>query len=176
MNRELRLRFLKALVNVPLRVLDRVVPDFAEANYPQSEILLRVYSRLLRAYQLECAQGTFGAEPDGNFERLLRVSLKLLSRMSERDRYYRAWLGLAFLLAHEEVEHLNLSPKQLKDLCREQWLFDVDFLSDRYVALNKREFVEMALCDYLGNLARMELSSVSLPRIGKKCDGGKTEN
>ena len=56
----------------------------------------------MKTYRLDCVQGVFGAKPDGNFERLLRVCSKILMDVSERDRYYRAWLGLAFVLAMEE--------------------------------------------------------------------------
>ena len=163
MNRELRLRFLKMLINVPLRLLDRVLLDVAEAEFPQTQTLLRTYAKMLKAYRLECAQDTFGPKPDGNFERLLRVSMKLLGRVAEDDRYYRAWLGLAFLLAHEEIENLNLSAEQLLELIHKQWLADVRFLPASYVEACKAEFVEWALCDYLVNLARMNLESSGKP-------------
>jgi hypothetical protein len=156
MNRELRLHFLKQLVNVPLRFLDRLLPDMAEAEFPQTRMLLRKYAKMLKAYRLDCVQGTFGFEPDGNFERLLRVSVKLLGRVAEDDRYYRAWLGFAFLLAHEEIEYLDLSAEQLLELIHKQWLTDVRFMSASHVEAYRDEFVEWALCDYLGNLARMK--------------------
>jgi hypothetical protein len=162
MNRELRLSFLKLLVNVPLRLLDRLLPDVAEAEFPQTRMLLRAYGKMLKAYRLECMQGTFD-EPDGNFERVLRVSMKILGRVAEDDRYYRAWLGLAFLLAHEEIENLNLSAEQLLELIHKQWLADVRFLPASYVEACKAEFVEWALCDYLVNLARMNLESSGKP-------------
>jgi hypothetical protein len=159
MNSELRLRFLKLLINVPLRLLDRVLPDVADAEYPQTQMLLRTYTKMLKAYRLDCVQGTFGVKPDGNFELLLRVSMKLLGRVAEDDRYYRAWLGLAFLLAYEEVKCLDLSAEQLLELIRKQWLTDLRFLSPVHVEAYKDEFVKWALCDYLGNLARMDLES-----------------
>jgi hypothetical protein len=173
MNRELRLRFLKLLINVPLRLLDRVLPDVAEAEFPQTRMLLRTYAKMLKAYRLECVQGTFGPEPDGHFERVLRVSVKLLGRVAEDDRYYRAWLGLAFLLAHEEIENLNLSAGQLLELIHKQWLADVRFLPASYVEVCKVEFVEWAFCDYLVNLARMERGIQSLSREAPKNNGGK---
>lgn len=156
MNPELRLRLLKALVNVPLRVADRVLPEPPKASFPQTQILLRVYSQLAKAYRLECTQGTFGAKPDGNFQRLLRVSLKVLSRIREDDRYYRAWLGLTLLLARSELAGLDPRPRFLKRMIKEQWLMDIDFLPDAYVSGCSDEFEEMAMCDYLGNLARIE--------------------
>jgi hypothetical protein len=120
----------------------------------------------MKTYRLECVQGAFGPEPDGNFERALRVSVKLLGRVAEDDRYYRAWLGLAFLLAHEEVENLNLSAKQLLELIHKQWLADVRFLPASYVEACKAEFVEWALCDYLVNLARMTLKGSGKHEVG----------
>jgi hypothetical protein len=159
MNRELSLRFLKLLVNVPLRLLDRLLPDLADVEFPQTQMLLRTYAKMMKAYRLECVQGTFGPEPDGNFERVLRVSMKLLGRVAEDDRYYRAWLGLVFLLAQEEVESLNLSAEQLLELIRKQWLTDLRFVSPSHIEAHRGEFVAWALCDYLGNLARIERES-----------------
>jgi hypothetical protein len=159
MNRELRLRFLKLLVNVPLRLLDRLLPDVADVKFPQTQMLLRTYAKMMKAYRLDCVQGTFGPEPDGNFERVLRVSVKLLGRVAEDDRYYRAWLGLAFLLAYEEVECLDLSAEQLLELIQEQWLTDVRFMPASHVEAYRDEFVQWALCDYLGNLAQLRLET-----------------
>jgi hypothetical protein len=156
MNRELRLRFMKLLVNVPLRLLDRLLPDVTKAEYPQTQMLLRTYTKMMKTYRLDCVQGTFGSKPDGNFERVLRVSMKILGRVAEDDRYYRAWLGLTFLLAHEEVKCLDLSAEQLLELIHKQWLTDLRFMSESYVENCKDEFLEWALCDYLGNLARMK--------------------
>ena len=156
MNRDLRLRFLKALANVPFRLADRLLPEAPAPRFPQTQILLRVYSQLAKVYKLECYQGTFGIKPDGNFERLLRVSLKILAGISENDRYYRAWLGLTLLLVRSELAGLDPRPRILKRLIKEQWLMDIDFLPDAYVTGFRDELMEMALCDYLGNLARME--------------------
>jgi hypothetical protein len=160
MNRELRLRFMKLLINVPLRLLDRLLPDVTKAEFPQTQMLLRAYAKMMKAYRLDCVQGTFGPEPDGNFERVLRVSIKLLGRVAEDDRYYRAWLGLAFLLAHEEIENLNLSAKQLLELIHKQWLTDVRFLPASYVEAYEAEFAEWAICDYLGNLTRIKTENL----------------
>ena len=158
MHRELRLRMLKLFVNVPLRLADRMLPEVDESKvqYPQTRMLLRASGRMLKVYRLECGQGVFGRRPDGNFERLLRVSQKLLARVSEDDRYYRAWLGLAFLLAQEEVDSFNEYVEEIKRLIKAQWLTDLDFLPDDVMVIHRREFLETALCDYLCNLARME--------------------
>ena len=168
MHRELRLWFLKLLVNVPLRLLDWLLPEAGEAKFPQTRMLLRVYAKMLKAYRLDCAQGTFGSKVDGNFERFLRVSAKILARISEDDRYYRAWVGLGFILAKDEMSEFNEEVAEIKLLIKAQWLMDLDFLRDEAIIFNRQEFLETALCDYLANLARMELSSGSLPSIDKK--------
>jgi len=170
MQRELRLWFLKLLVNVPLRLLDGVlpkVPEVVEAKYPQIRMLLRVYAKMLKAYRLDCAQGTFGRKPDGNFERFLRVSARILARICEDDRYYRAWVGLGFILAREEMSEFNEEVAEIKRLIKLQWLMDLDFLPDQVIIHNRQEFLDTALCDYLCNLARMELSEGSLPSMDK---------
>jgi hypothetical protein len=141
MHRDLRLRFLKALVNVPVRVLDKLLP-MPEAEFPQTRMLFDVYDKMARAYARECSQGTFGAVPDGNFPRLLRVSAKVLARISEDDRYYRAWIGLSFILAQREI---GAAPDSGA----------------------KREFMMMVLCDQVesvSNLARMDLADYEIPR------------
>jgi hypothetical protein len=168
MHFDLKLRFLKVLVNVPMRVLDKLIKMPDSANYPQTQMLLRAYAKMAKAYKLDCVNGTFGRAPDGNFERLLRVSVKVLACVSENDRYYRAWLGLAFILAQEEMSEFNEEVAEIKRLIKVQWLDDLGFLSDQVIIHDRRAFLEIALCDYLGNLARMELSECSLPRIVKK--------
>ena len=153
MTRDHRLRFLKALVNVPLRLVDRLLPEPQGAKYSQTRMLLRTFKRLEKAYKLDCSQGTFGAKPDGNFERLLHTSKKLLALISEDDRYYRAWVGLAFILASEEMDWFNEEAPEVKQLIKAQWNTDLSFLPDTIIAENKREFLEIALCDYLASLA-----------------------
>jgi hypothetical protein len=101
LNREFKLWFLKLVVNLPIRLLDRFL-CFPKPVYPQSKMLLHTYEQMMKAYCLDWVQGVFGVKPDGNFERVLRVSSKILLNISERDRYYRAWLGLAYVLAMEE--------------------------------------------------------------------------
>jgi hypothetical protein len=155
MNRELRMRFLKLLVNVPLRVVDKLLPEPQSAVYPQTKLLLHAYKRMVKVYHRDVKQGYFDI-PDGNFERFLRVGWKILSRLSDDDRYYRAWVGFSFLLAHQEIMNLGWSVKQLKDMNKEQWWFDVDFIPDAYVAANKEEFLEMALTNCLSNAVDMQ--------------------
>jgi hypothetical protein len=146
------------LINVPVRLLDRLLPEPGVPYYPQTRMLRNVYRRMVQAYRLDCCQGTFGLKPDGNFERLLRVSWKLLARLSEDDRYYRAWLGLAFLLAQEELSAWKPTQEELMAWIRLQWLMDLSFLPESYVESNRPKFLEVALCDYLGNLAQLKVS------------------
>jgi hypothetical protein len=75
----------------------------------------RIYRQMIKVYRLDCVQGVFGSKPDGNFERLLRVSSKILLNVSERDRYYRTWLGLAYVLAMEQYLD-QLEAAEPKDL------------------------------------------------------------
>jgi hypothetical protein len=70
---------------------------------------------MMNIYRLDCVQGVFGVKPDGNFMRLFRVSSKILLNVSERDRYYRAWLGLAYVLAMQEYSN-QLERAEPKDL------------------------------------------------------------
>jgi hypothetical protein len=99
---------------------------------------------------LECTQGVFD-KPDGNFERLLRTSQGLLTRLSEEDRYYRQWLGLFMILCAEEYQRFatEISPAEIKRLCQEQWEISPNMLSDRLVAEFREEFAKDALCYYL---------------------------
>jgi hypothetical protein len=159
-NRDLQLILLKRLVNVPLRFVDRIVPEPDSGKFPQTQMMQHIYERMFKVYRLDCLQGTFGKQPDGNFERLLRVSRKVLVRLSEDDPYYRKWVGLTFLLAANEWENREKDPGQLKRLIKEQWHMNIDFLSDDLVASCVDDFSEDALCDFLGNLARKEVGEI----------------
>jgi hypothetical protein len=156
LNRDLKLHFLKQLVNIPVFILDKFLTFPEKPVYPQTKMLLRTYGQMKKAYRLDCAQGVFGSKPDGNFERFLRVSSKILLNVSEKDRYYRAWLGLAYVLAMEEYfDQLKAAePSELVFEIKRQWLSDLSFLSDRVVESDLEGFLEYSLCNYLGNLAR----------------------
>ena len=160
MNREFKLWFLKLVVNVPMRLLDRFL-CFPKPMYPQSKMLLHTYEQMVKVYRLDCMQGVFGTEPDGNFERLLRVSSKILVNISEKDRYYRAWLGLAYVLAMEQYfDQLETTePKNLVFEIKRQWLSDLSFLPNSVVESDLEGFLEYALCNYLGNLARKQVTT-----------------
>jgi hypothetical protein len=148
-NAEWKLRMLKALVNFPLRLLNKLIVS-PKPCYPQTQLLQRVHSRLMQIYRLECAQGVFDV-PDGNFERLLRVTHALLTKLAEDDRYYRQWLGLFMILCAEEYQHFEreISPADIKQLCQEQWEISPSMLSDNLVAEFREEFARDVLSYYL---------------------------
>ena len=160
LNREFRLWFLKLLVNVPMRFLDRFLKFPAKAEFPQTRMLLNVYETAMRTYQMDCIQGVFGAKPDGNMERLLRVGAKVAVGVSEHDRYYRAWLGLAFILAHEEylAQVKRMDPADLLFEIKRQWLSDLSFLSKKQIMYDYSGFFEYAICNYLSNLAHKQIT------------------
>ncbi len=161
MNREFKLWFLKLVVNVPMRLLDRFLSFPKKPQYPQTKMLMRTYTQMMKVYRLDCSQGVFGVKPDGNFERLLRVSSKILLNVSERDRYYRAWLGLAYVLAMDEYfdQLERAEPKDLVFEIKRQWLSDLSFLPNRVVESDLEGFLEYALCNYLRNLAHKQVTN-----------------
>jgi len=174
MHRDLRLILLKRLVNFPLRIVDKLLPEPKAAKYPQTRMLRRMNARMLKVYRLDCFQGTFGKKPDGNFHRLLRVGFKVLARICEDDPYYRKWVGLVMLLAADEWAGREKDPQRLKRQIREMWHMDLDALPDEFMAEFVDDFAELALCDYLGNLARMEVGAPA--SLDQKKIGGIEEN
>jgi hypothetical protein len=157
MHRDLRLILLKRLVNIPLRIVDRLLPEPKPARYPQTKMLNGMYVRMLKVYCLDCFQGTFGAKPDGNFHRLLKVGWKVLARICEDDPYYRKWVGLAVLLAADALVKLDKDPEVLKRQVKEMWHMNLDNLSNEFAAEFAEDLAELVMCDYLGNLARLEV-------------------
>jgi hypothetical protein len=161
MNRDLRMILMKRLVNVPLRFVDLLLAEPLKTEFPQSRMLEHVFARMGKVYRLDVAQGTFsvrrGAAPDGNFERLLRVSRKVLVQLCEDDPYYRKWVGLGLLLCSEEWAAREKDPRQLKRWIKRMWHMDIDCLPDELISVYVDNFAEDMLCDFLGNLARMEV-------------------
>jgi hypothetical protein len=165
MHRDLRMILLKRLVNYPLRLVGLLLPEPPKKpKFPQSEMLQQVYDRMFKVYRLDVAQGTFSVggdprnRPDGNFERLLRVSRKVLLRLSEDDPYYRKWVGLFMLLASDAWAAREKDPQRLKYWIKTMWHMDIGCLPDELVARYADDFAEDALCDFLGNLSRMEVA------------------
>ena len=92
-NSDVKLQLIKAAVGFPLRLLDKILSFPRMTHYPQTIMLLNAYAMLRKVYCLEVLEGTFtekNGKPDGNLDRFLNVSMKILSQVSERDRYYRA--------------------------------------------------------------------------------------
>jgi hypothetical protein len=174
MHRDLRLILLKRLVNIPLRIVDRLLLEPKAAKYPQTKMLNGMYARMLKVYCLDCFQGTFGAKPDGNFHRLLKVGWKVLARICEDDPYYRKWVGLAVLLCSDEFAKMDKDPEVLKRQVKEMWHMNIDSLSDGFAAEFADDLAELVLCDYLCNLARVEVGGpASLDQTKKRIGGEK---
>jgi hypothetical protein len=161
LNREFRLWFLKLLVNVPMRFLDRFLKFPAKAEFPQTKMLLNVYETMTKTYKMDCIQGVFGERPDGNLMRLLRVGAKVAVGVSENDRYYRAWLGLGFTLAHEEylAQLKRMDPASMLFEIKRQWLSDLSFLSKKQIQYDLSGFYQYVICNYLSNLAHKQVTN-----------------
>jgi hypothetical protein len=159
MHLDLRLKLLKFLLNVPVRLLDRFLPE-REPTFPQTKIIDSMYSRMFQTYRLEVAQGVFkelgNFEGDGNFFRFLHVSQKFLTAIGEDDRYYREWLGLLIILAKEEYDcwFKTLTPAEIKYWCRAQWFVSPDCLSDQSILQVKDRLAPDVLTYYLHILSR----------------------
>jgi hypothetical protein len=159
MNGNLRLHFLKQLLNWPMRILDRFLPE-RSASFPQTQIMESMFKRMFQAYNLEVSQGVFKEigkfEGDGNFLRMLRVSRKLLLAISEDDRYYREWIGLLIILASEEYQSWlkTVTPQEIKFWCRAQWYVSPDCLSDEALNQVKDKIAPDVLAYYLHILSR----------------------
>ncbi len=160
-NSDIKLQFLKKAIGLPLRLLDKIVSFPRAPHYPQTIMLLDAYAKLHKVYGLEVLEGTFtekNGRPDGNLDRFLNVSMKLLAQISERDRYYRQWIGLFLVMAEKEKQLMTTDPALLKKWIREQWDTNADVVPDSLITEFAKEFQEVALCDYLGNLARMPVA------------------
>jgi len=130
-------------------------------------MVLQTYRVLQKTYEAEVAQGIFAkdakdrhgpfrinrGDSDGNFERMLSVSAKMLSQISERDKYYRQWLGLLFVLATQEMNNIDLPPEQMLAQISDQWKEDLTFLPAKHLVDHKSDFNEILLTHYLSNIA-----------------------
>jgi hypothetical protein len=159
MNANLRLHLLKQMLNFPMRILDRFLPE-RTATFPQTQIMEAMFKRMFQAYNLEVSQGVFKEigkfEGDGNFLRMLNVSRKLLLAIGEDDRYYREWIGLLILLASEEYADWlkKVTPAEIKFWCRAQWYVSPDCLSDEGLSQVKERLAPDVLAYYLHLLAQ----------------------
>ncbi len=158
---------LKVAINIPVRLLDRFLQFPSKPRYQQTRMVLTIHQILKRTYDIEVSQGIFAknikdrrgpirmnrGDADQNFQRLLSVSMKMLAQISEQDKYYRQWLGLLFVCAAYERDNIELSPRQIAAEIGEQWKEDLTFLSKKHLQKNRREFEEILLTWYLGNIA-----------------------
>ncbi len=163
-----KLRMLKCLVNLPVRVLDKILRFPSKPRFQQTRMVLRMYKVLQKTYQIEVSQGIFAkdagdrrgpirhnrGDADGNFEQLLSVAAKILAQISERDKYYRQWLGLLFILAAQEMNNIDLPPEQMLAEIGDQWKEDLTFLPAKHLVNHKIDFNEILLTHYLSNVAR----------------------
>jgi hypothetical protein len=153
MNDTLKLIFVKAGINLVTRVASKVLPE-TKAMYPQTRILVRVFSRLTTAFNTERTAKRRGLE-DHNFQRLLETSLHALAYISEKDRYYRQWLGLLLLLVEEEVarERQRVGRDEFVALVRAQWLLHWAVIREDLYRARRDDLFPVLLTDFLHTLA-----------------------
>ncbi len=86
--------------------------------------------------------------------------------VGENDRYYRAWIGLAFKLAKEEYERagLQLTQDEFIRSYLEQWELKFPRVHPGYFESNRSEFLDMMLASYLPNLLRKKITMRGLPQ------------
>lgn len=170
---------LKYLINIPVQLLDKFLKFPVNPKFEQTRLVLRCYRVLHETYKIEVSQGIFGSlktanglrttnagtrvsngDEDGNFKRLMSVSAKILSQLSERDKYYRAWLGLLALVAAEEIDKIPLSSEELLAEISVQWKEDLTFLSPKIIESHRGEFISVLLTQYLSNVSRIARKSM----------------
>lgn len=148
----IKLHMRKKAINFVVRVLNRLMPD-VKATYPQTEMVERVFAKLNKVYGTEVRCGLFD---DENFQRLLKLSEKLLVYFGEDDRYYRQWLGFTMLLVSDEVlsELSKLTFEDFITLTELQWEMNMSgAVPPEYFDAHKRDFLNIVLANYLTNLA-----------------------
>jgi len=141
-----------------MRLLDKFLRFPSKPLCPQTQAVVNIYGKFNKTYRLDVFQRTFGNKPDGNFERLLRVSAKILANISEDDPYYRNWVGLALWLSEIELNKINLDPAEVKRLFQGNSAQSFNDIPDNLIIQNLKDFTEMALCGHLSNLAQMSVS------------------
>jgi hypothetical protein len=104
---------------------------------------------------------SFGKLKDRNFQHLLSVARKILLFLSENDRYYRMWLGLALILAHQEYQRAleSLTREEFIRLHALQWELKLTCITESHFQLRKSEFLDMMLAAHLPNLTRKRAPS-----------------
>jgi hypothetical protein len=159
----LKLRIFKTFINIAVRVVNVFTPR-VQATWPQSKIASNVFEKLYKAYRIEVFCGRFDGVSyqtvarlkDKNFLRVLQATEKLLLYLGETDRYYRQWLGLAFLLTAKELQKqlTNLTYEELLTLVKAQWELDMTgAFPQEFFDAHKEEFQKILLANYLMNIA-----------------------
>ena len=177
MRLELKLHLFKKIVNLCARVIDRLLPE-TRARYPQSKMLEHVFQQLFNVYLLEVYCGRFDDVPkqslasleDRNFQHFLSVIRKMLLFISDNDRYYRAWIGLAFILAHGEYHRIleGLTQEEFVASYLEQWELRFGCIGPNHFQLHKSQFLDMMLAAHLPNLLRETIPKKSCPQSKKQ--------
>jgi len=171
---ELKLHLLKKAVNLCMRFIDKFLPE-TRPRYPQSVMLEHVFQQFFNVYLLEVYCGRFddvsrqslASLKDRNFQHFLSVARKILLFIGENDRYYRAWIGLAFIAGKEEYE------QGLRDVTREeflrshleQWELAFHCIPESHFQLHKSDFLDMMLTGHLSNLLRKRFASSKSPQM-----------
>jgi hypothetical protein len=163
MDRWLKLHIFKTFFNASVRLLNLATPK-VEATWPQNKIVTNVFAKLYQAHKIEAFCGRFDDVPyqnlvslkDKNFLRVLQLTEKLLLYLGEMDRYYRQWLGLAFLLTEDELKQQReaLAYEDFLSLVKAQWEFNMrGAVPEEYFNAHKEDFLNIVLANFLMNLA-----------------------
>ena len=173
MHKELKEHLIKKLINVCMRIIDNLVPE-PQTHYPQTRMTEHVFQQLFHIYSLEVFGGRFDDVPyqalgtlkDRNFQHYLSATRKILLYIGENDRYYRAWIGLAFCLAKKEYDRaLNeVSRAEFLKEYEEQWELAFHCIPESHFQLHKSEFLDMMLAAHLPNLLRETIPKRSCPQ------------
>jgi hypothetical protein len=166
LDRELKLHLVKKLVNCCTRILDKILPE-TEPYFPQGKMAQNVFTALDQVFRIEAYCGRFDDQPrqslkmlkDRNFEHFLSLSRKILLYLSENDRYYRMWLGLALILAHDEYEKAlrALTREEFVGFHLEQWELKLSCIGEQHFQRHRSMFLDMMLAAHLPNLVRKSL-------------------
>jgi hypothetical protein len=164
MDKWVKLHIRKQFINLAIKILNRVIPS-REAQFPQTKILARVYADLLHVYKIEAYCGRFDDVPygtldtlkDKNFLRFLQLSNSVLTYLGDTDRYYRAWLGLFFLLIRDHTETLPLADAGRSVM--EQWDYpECQEVFTEYARFFEKDAREAILSNHLYNLVKLTLN------------------
>ena len=178
-NKWILLHVRKKLINLAVRLINQVLP-VPRAEFPQTQMLERVYEKLFQAYRIEAYCGRFDDISyqtiehlhDRHFLNILELSRKGLIYLADTDRYYRQWLGLFFLLTHDAVEEQkqSLRYKEFLMSALNQWEFDMDgAFPPEFFEGHKRLFQEIQLANHLFTLCAKRYEKI-VPRDARQIE------